>query len=381
MADKRDYYEVLELSKGASEEDIKKAYRKLAKKYHPDLNKAPDAADKFKEVQEAYEVLSDPQKKAAYDAYGFAGVDPQQGFGQGGFGDFSGFSGFSGFGGGMDFDDILNSFAGFGRSSRTTSNGPRKGQDRFMSMNIDFMEAINGTKKTIKLDVDEACPDCLGSGARSKEDIKVCPTCKGSGRVMRTTTMMGMRMQSESVCPDCNGTGKKIEHACHKCKGQGYLTKKIEVEVNVPAGIQSGQQLRIPEKGYRGANGGSNGDLYIEFNVRDHKYFVRDGKNILISVPISAIDATLGCKVDVPTVYGDVELTIPAGTQPNQKFRLRGKGVKDPYGGVQGDQYVEIEVVIPSNITREEKEHYNKLKDLEKRQKKSVFDRFKDAFK
>jgi len=377
MAEKRDYYEVLELTKNASEDDIKKAYRKLAKKYHPDLNKAPDAADKFKEVQEAYEVLSDPQKKAAYDAYGFAGVDPQQGFNGGGFDGFSDFSSFGGFGG---FDDLFGSMFGGGRSTRT-SNGPRKGEDRFMSMTIDFMEAIKGTSKVIKLDVEEQCPECSGTGARSKDDIKVCPTCNGSGRILRTSNMMGMRMQSQSVCPDCNGTGKKIEHVCHKCKGSGYLTKKIEVEVNVPAGIQSGQQLRIPDKGYRGSNGGPNGDLYIEFNVRDHKYFVRDGKNILISVPVSALDATLGCKVDVPTVYGDVELTIPAGTQPNQKFRLRGKGVKDPYGGVQGDQYVEVEVIIPSNITREEKEHYTKLRDLEKRQKKSVFERFKDAFK
>ncbi|MBR2746166.1 MAG: molecular chaperone DnaJ [Erysipelotrichaceae bacterium] len=380
MAEKRDYYEVLELSKGASDDDIKKAYRKLAKKYHPDLNKAPDAADKFKEVQEAYEVLSDPQKKAAYDAYGFAGVDPQQGFGQGfdGFSDFGGFSGF----GDINVEDLFGSmFGGRTRSSRGNASGPRKGQDRLMSMTIDFMEAIKGTSKTIKLDVEEQCPECLGSGARSKDDIKVCPTCQGSGRVMRMQNMMGMRIQSESVCPDCNGTGKKIEHVCHKCKGQGYLNKKVEVEVNVPAGIQSGQQLRIPDKGYRGANGGPNGDLYIEFNVRDHKYFVRDGKNILITVPVSALDATLGCKVDVPTVYGDVELTIPAGTQPNQKFRLKGKGVKDPYGGVQGDQYVEIEIIIPSNITREEKEYYAKLKDLEKRQKKSVFEKFKDAFK
>ena len=381
MADKRDYYEVLELSKGASDEDIKKAYRKLAKKYHPDLNKAPDAADKFKEVQEAYEVLSDPQKKAAYDAYGFAGVDPQQGgFGRGGFGDFSGFSGFSGFGG-VDIDDLFGRFMGGGRSTRSNTTGPRKGQDRFMSLNIEFMDAINGTRKTLKLDVDEQCPECMGSGARSKDDIKVCPTCKGTGRVTRMTNMMGMRMQSESACPDCNGTGKKIERVCSKCKGSGYLTKKVEVEVNIPAGIQSGQQLRITGKGYRGVNGGSNGDLYIEVNVRDHKYFIRDGKNILITVPVSALDATLGCKVDVPTVYGDVELTIPAGTQPNQKFRLRGKGVKDAYGGVPGDQYVEVEVVIPSNMTREEKEHYNKLKELEKKQKKTVFGKFKDAFK
>ncbi|MBQ1300174.1 MAG: molecular chaperone DnaJ [Erysipelotrichaceae bacterium] len=375
MADKRDYYEVLGLERSASDNDIKKAYRTLAKKYHPDLNKAPDAADKFKEIQEAYEVLSDAQKRAAYDQYGFAGVDPQQGF-QG----FNGFSGFDGFG---NINDIFDSFfgggGGFSRSQRTT--GPRKGSDRIMTLRIDFMDAINGVTKNINLDMEEQCSECLGSGARSKDDIKVCPTCHGSGRVLRQQqTMFGM-MQSESACPDCKGTGKKIEKACTRCKGKGYLKKKIQVEVNIPAGIQTGQQLRIQGKGERGIDGGPNGDLYIEVIVNEDSHFIRDGKDILITIPISAIDATLGCKVDVPTVYGDVELTIPAGTQPNQKFRLRGKGVKDTRGGMPGDQYVEVDIVIPSSVSREEKEHYEKLKSLEKKSRKSVFERFKNTFK
>ena len=375
MADKRDYYEVLGLERSASDNDIKKAYRTLAKKYHPDLNKAPDAADKFKEIQEAYEVLSDAQKRAAYDQYGFAGVDPQQGF-QG----FNGFSGFDGFG---NINDIFDSFfgggGGFSRSQRTT--GPRKGSDRIMTLRIDFMDAINGVTKNINLDMEEQCSECLGSGARSKDDIKVCPTCHGSGRVLRQQqTMFGM-MQSESVCPDCKGTGKKIEKACTRCKGKGYLKKKIQVEVNIPAGIQTGQQLRIQGKGERGIDGGPNGDLYIEVIVNEDSHFIRDGKDILITIPISAIDATLGCKVDVPTVYGDVELTIPAGTQPNQKFRLRGKGVKDTRGGMPGDQYVEVDIVIPSSVSREEKELYEKLKSLEKKSRKSVFERFKNTFK
>lgn len=375
MADKRDYYEVLGLERSASDNDIKKAYRTLAKKYHPDLNKAPDAADKFKEIQEAYEVLSDAQKRAAYDQYGFAGVDPQQGF-QG----FNGFSGFDGFG---NINDIFDSFfgggGGFSRSQRTT--GPRKGSDRIMTLRIDFMDAINGVTKNINLDMEEQCSECLGSGARSKDDIKVCPTCHGSGRVLRQQqTMFGM-MQSESACPDCKGTGKKIEKACTRCKGKGYLKKKIQVEVNIPAGIQTGQQLRIQGKGERGIDGGPNGDLYIEVIVNEDSHFIRDGKDILITIPISAIDATLGCKVDVPTVYGDVELTIPAGTQPNQKFRLRGKGVKDTRGGMPGDQYVEVDIVIPSSVSREEKELYEKLKSLEKKSRKSVFERFKNTFK
>ena len=375
MADKRDYYEVLGLDRSASDSDIKKAYRTLAKKYHPDLNKAPDAADKFKEIQEAYEVLSDAQKRAAYDQYGFAGVDPQQGF-QG----FNGFSGFDGFG---NINDIFDSFfgggGGFSRSQRTT--GPRKGSDRIMTLRIDFMDAINGVTKNINLDMEEQCSECMGSGARSKDDIKVCPTCHGSGRVLRQQqTMFGM-MQSESACPDCKGTGKKIEKACTRCKGKGYLKKKIQVEVNIPAGIQTGQQLRIQGKGERGIDGGPNGDLYIEVIVNEDSHFIRDGKDILITIPISAIDATLGCKVDVPTVYGDVELTIPAGTQPNQKFRLRGKGVKDTRGGMPGDQYVEVDIVIPSSVSREEKEHYEKLKSLENKSRKSVFERFKNTFK
>ncbi len=375
MADKRDYYEVLGLERSASDNDIKKAYRTLAKKYHPDLNKAPDAADKFKEIQEAYEVLSDAQKRAAYDQYGFAGVDPQQGF-QG----FNGFSGFDGFG---NINDIFDSFfgggGGFSRSQRTT--GPRKGSDRIMTLRIDFMDAINGVTKNINLDMEEQCSECMGSGARSKDDIKVCPTCHGSGRVLRQQqTMFGM-MQSESACPDCKGTGKKIEKACTRCKGKGYLKKKIQVEVNIPAGIQTGQQLRIQGKGERGIDGGPNGDLYIEVIVNEDSHFIRDGKDILITIPISAIDATLGCKVDVPTVYGDVELTIPAGTQPNQKFRLRGKGVKDTRGGMPGDQYVEVDIVIPSSVSREEKELYEKLKSLEKKSRKSVFERFKNTFK
>lgn len=381
MADsnKRDYYEVLGVSKSASDEEIKKAYRSLAKKYHPDLNKAPDAAEKFKEVQEAYEVLSDSQKRSNYDQFGFAGVD--------GSNPFSGFGGFSSGGSGdFGFGDIFESFfggmGGMGGSTRSrNSNQPRKGSDKLMSMRISFMDSINGLDKTITLDVDEQCDECLGSGARSKDDIKVCPTCHGSGRVTtQKRTAFGV-FQSESVCPDCNGTGKKIANKCPKCSGMGYIRKKTEVEVHIPAGIQSGQQLRIGGKGERGVNGGPNGDLYIEVIVQEDEHFVRDGNDILITIPVSAVDAALGCKVDVPTVYGDVELKIPAGTQPNQKFRLKGKGVRSIRGNGVGDQYVEVEIVIPKSLTREEKQYYEKLRDIETKQSKSVFARFKDSFK
>lgn len=377
MSNKRDYYEVLGLSKGATEQDIKKAYRSLAKKYHPDVNKEAGAEDKFKEINEAYEVLSDGQKRASYDQFGHAGMDG---------------AGFGGFGGGNgDFGDINDIFGSFfgggfggfgGGSQRRANNGPRKGQDRYMQMRISFMDAIFGKSEAIKIDVDEQCPDCLGSGAHSKEDVKVCSTCNGSGTVVtQQRTAFGV-FQSQGVCPDCNGTGKKITRKCSKCNGKGYEHKRVEVDVKIPAGIQSGQQLRVTGKGERGSNGGSNGDLFIEIMVGKHDYFTREGKNIYINVPISSVDATLGCTIDVPTVYGDVELSIPTGTQNNTQFRLRGKGVKDLRGSDQGDQYVQVNVEIPKKLSKEEKELYEKLKTAAKKtDKESVFDKFKKAFK
>lgn len=369
MATKRDYYEVLGLDKGASADEIKKAYRKLAKKYHPDMNKEPGAEEKFKEVNEAYECLSDPQKKATYDQFGHAGMDGAQGFGQG----FSG----ADFGG---FEDIFGSFfgGGFGGGSRTRSNnGPRRGNDRYMQMRIDFMDAVFGKKETISLEVDEVCSECLGSGARSKDDIHTCPTCGGSGKVItQQRTAFGV-FQSESVCPECHGTGKKITNKCPKCGGKGYEHKKVKLDIKIPAGINTGQQIRISGKGERGANGGPNGDLYIEIIVGSHAHFVRDGNDIMIEVPISSIDATLGCSVDVPTVYGDVSLKIPAGTQTGTKFRLREKGIKGNRG--TGDQYVIVKVDIPKKLSKEEKDLYEKLRKADKYE--SPFEKFKKAFK
>ena len=321
MADKRDYYEVLGISKGASEDEIKKAYRKLAKQYHPDVNKAPDAEAKFKEINEAYEVLSDPQKKAAYDQFGHAGMD---GFGQGGYS--------SGFGG-MNMDDLgdifsdffggMGGFSGFnfgGSSSSSRRSGPIKGDNRYMSMEIEFLDAVHGVDKMINLSVDKTCTYCDGSGAATRSDIETCPTCRGSGRVMRQSRTPFGVVQQQSVCPDCKGSGKRIKKICPHCSGRGYNSVKEQVEVTIPAGISSGQQVRLAGYGERGENGGPNGDLYIEIRVRPHKYFTREGNNIHISVPISAVDATLGTTVDIPTAYGDVELSIPAGTQPLDGF-------------------------------------------------------------
>ena len=379
MADKRDYYEVLGISKGASEDEIKKAYRKLAKQYHPDVNKAPDAEAKFKEINEAYEVLSDPQKKATYDQFGHAGMD---GFGQGGYS--------SGFGG-MNMDDLgdifsdffggMGGFSGFnfgGSSSSSRRSGPIKGDNRYMSMEIEFLDAVHGVDKMINLSVDKTCTYCDGSGAASRSDIETCPTCRGSGRVMRQSRTPFGVVQQQMVCPDCKGSGKRIKKICPHCGGRGYNAVKEQVEVTIPAGISSGQQVRLAGYGERGEYGGPNGDLYIEVRVRPHKYFTREGNNIHISVPISAVDATLGTTVDVPTAYGDVELSIPAGTQPGQRLRVKGYGIKDLRTKNVGDQYVEVQIDIPKKLTREEKELYEKLAN---RKKESVFEKFKKSFK
>ncbi|MBQ5443937.1 MAG: molecular chaperone DnaJ [Erysipelotrichaceae bacterium] len=379
MADKRDYYEVLGISKGASEDEIKKAYRKLAKQYHPDVNKAPDAEAKFKEINEAYEVLSDPQKKAANDQFGHAGMD---GFGQGGYS--------SGFGG-MNMDDLgdifsdffggMGGFSGFnfgGSSSSSRRSGPIKGDNRYMSMEIEFLDAVHGVDKMINLSVDKTCTYCDGSGAATRSDIETCPTCRGSGRVMRQSRTPFGVVQQQSVCPDCKGSGKRIKKICPHCSGRGYNSVKEQVEVTIPAGISSGQQVRLAGYGERGENGGPNGDLYIEIRVRPHKYFTREGNNIHISVPISAVDATLGTTVDIPTAYGDVELSIPAGTQPGQQLRIKGYGIKDLRTKNVGDQYVEVQIEIPRKLTREEKELYEKLAT---RKKESVFEKFKKTFK
>lgn len=376
---KRDYYEVLGVSKNASEQEIKKAYRSLAKKYHPDVNKDPGAEEKFKEINEAYEVLSDPSKKANYDQFGFAGVDP------------NGFAG-QGFGGGFssdDLNDIFGSFfgggfggfgSGFSGRRGNAYNGPTKGNDRLMSMKISFMDAIFGTKKTINLDVDYPCDHCHGTGAQNPSDIQTCPTCGGRGKVIsQQRTAFGV-FQSESVCPTCHGSGKSVKHKCETCHGSGYTHKHETVDVTIPAGIQSGQQLRVAGKGERGSNGGENGDLYIEITVLEHDVFKRDGNDIYVEIPISVANATLGCTLRVPTVYGDVDLVIPSGTQPGQVLRLKGKGVKSIRNSSMGNQYVKVRVEIPTKLNREEKDAYEKIRNIESG-KENPFERFKKSFK
>ena len=381
MAEKRDYYEVLGVSKNATEDEIKRAYRKLAKKYHPDLNKEPGAAEKFKEVNEANEVLSDPKKRQAYDQFGFAGVDGQAAGGAGGFGNMGGFAS----GSFDDLNDIFSSFfgggmGGFSSGSRSRSNESRKGEDKFLRMNISFMDACFGKTETINITVDEKCDACGGTGAASPSDITTCPTCHGTGSVItQQRTMLGM-MQSQSVCPDCRGTGKKIRKVCPKCGGQGYNRKRVSVDVKIPAGISSGQQLRVSGKGERGYNGGPNGDLYIEINVLPHEKFQREGKNIYLDIPVSAVDCTLGTTLDVPTIYGEVSMKIPAGTQDGQQLRLKEKGVKDLRTGKPGDQYCRVKVVVNKDLSRKEKELYSQLQQLQNSSKETIWGKFKKSF-
>ncbi|MBS3992007.1 MAG: molecular chaperone DnaJ [Erysipelothrix sp.] len=366
MTNKKDLYDILGVSRSASEAEIKKAYRTLAKKYHPDMNKETGAEAQFKEIQSAYDVLSDPSKKAKYDQFGHAAFDQQGG------------GGYSG--GFEDLNDLFGSFFGGGFGGQgARQRGPAKGQDRFMQIKIDFMDAVFGKKETLTLDVDEVCDQCLGSGAHSKADVGVCATCNGRGQtVTQQRTPFGV-FQSTATCPTCQGSGKSIKKKCSTCSGKGYTRKRMSVDVNIPAGINTGQQLRVTGKGERGAQGGPNGDLYLEIVVAKHKHFVREGKNIYIQVPISNIDATLGTIIDVPTVYGDIELTIPSGTQSGTQFRIKGKGLKDLRTDSNGDQYVEVKVDIPTKLSREEKEAYEKLRKLSSNQ--SIYKKFKDSFK
>jgi len=380
MANKRDYYEVLGVNKSATQDEIKKAYRSLAKKYHPDVNKAPDAEEKFKEVQEAYDILSDEKKKGMYDQFGFAGVDPNApgGAGAGGFGGFGGFQGF-GDGEGIDLGDIFNSMFGGGPRRQRDTTAPRKGNDKFMKLRIDFMDAVFGKNVTLTINLDTPCEHCHGSGADSPNDVQTCNRCKGTGRVRTVQNTLFGQIQSEGVCPDCHGSGKIIKNRCKDCGGSGYKTKKTNIEVKIPAGIASHQQIRVAGKGDRGYNGGPNGDLYVEIQVSEHKSFRREGSDIHIDVPISFADAALGCTVDVPTVYGDVELKIPEGTQDGQILRIRGKGIKELRGNSNGDQYVHVIVKTPTKLGREERKLFEKLRDLEKGD--SIFERFKRTFK
>lgn len=377
MAEKRDYYEVLGLQKGAGDDEIKKAYRKLAKQYHPDLHPGDAEAEaKFKEINEAYEVLSDPDKRAKYDQFGHAAFDPNSGFGGGGFsggfddlGDIlgsifgGGFGGFGGFGG------------GFGGQQRR-SNGPRKGENVRVNLTLDFEEAVFGCKKEIPVNMIEVCSDCEGSGCAPGTAPETCPECGGRGSVVKTQrTAMGM-MQSTSQCPRCKGKGKIVHTPCGTCKGNGRVRKQKTVSVTIPAGIDNGQTVSLRGLGNEGVNGGAPGDLLVTVTVRAHPLFERDGSAILLDLPITFAQAALGAEVTVPTLTGKVKLNIPEGTDTGTVFRLKGKGVPHISGSGSGDQFITVTIATPKKLSAAQKEALKKFAEAMEepiQEKKKVF--------
>lgn len=352
MAEKRDFYEVLGVKKGASEDELKKAYRKLAKENHPDLHPGDKECEaRFKEINEAYEVLSDPDKRAKYDQFGHAAFDPSQGFGGGG-----GFGGFEGFGGFGDiFSDIFGGGFGFGGGGGRNPNAPRKGDNLRATVNIKFEEAAFGVKKDVFVSKIEQCHDCKGTGCAEGTTAEVCPDCKGTGTVMSTKrTPFGM-VQSSEQCPKCRGRGKIIHSPCKTCRGIGSVRRQHKVSVSIPAGIDDGQTISLKGQGNAGLNGGPAGDLLITVLVQPHARFERDGASILLDQEISFSQAALGAEVEVPTLDGKVKLNIPEGTQTGTTFRLKGKGVPFLRNGGRGDQFVTVNVAVPRSMTSTQK--------------------------
>ena len=377
---KRDYYEVLGVSRSASEDEIKKAYRKLAKKYHPDLNPGnAEAEQKFKEVNEAYEVLSDSNKKARYDQFGFAGVDPNYGAGAGGGGGFGGFTDFD-FG---DLGDIFGSFfgGGFGGSTRSSRNGPQRGESIRVGVTVSFEEAAFGCEKEVTVDRVDQCPTCKGSGCEPGATPEVCTQCGGSGQVQqRRQTPMGV-FATTTTCPKCGGRGKIIHSPCKDCNGTGQQRKRKTIQVNIPAGIDNGQTISLRGQGNAGRNGGPAGDLLITVTVRPHQLFRREGNDVLCEAPITFTQAVLGGEMEIPTIDGKVKYDIPEGTQTGTTFRLRGKGIPNLNGRGRGDQYVTVYIETPRNLNREQKEALKKfsqsLGEHNYEARKNFFSKFK----
>ena len=382
MADKRDYYEVLGVEKGASAEEIKRAYRKSAMKYHPDRNPGDKAAEeKFKEIGEAYEVLSDDNKRARYDQFGFAGVDPNYGGGQGGAGYGGGFGGFGDFG---DLGDIFGSFFGGGGRRSATQNAPRRGENVGVRLELTFEEAAFGCEKEVSVQRIENCATCNGSGSADGV-IETCSQCKGSGQVRTVQSFMGMSMQSTVTCPSCSGRGKLVKTPCNTCKGKGRVRRTQKIRVNVPAGVNAGQSVRVRGEGCVGANGGPNGDLMAEVYIKRHPIFQRQDNTVFCEVPISFAQAALGAQIQVPTLDGKQDYDLPEGTQTGTTFTLRGKGI--PYVGDsrrRGDQRFTVVVETPTKLTKEQKDLLRQLDDgldvKSNPKRKKFFDVLKDFF-
>lgn len=386
MADKRDYYEVLGVDKNASDAEIKKAYHKLAMKYHPDKNPGDKAAEeKFKEANEAYEILSDPDKKSKYDRFGFAGVDPSYGggAGQGGFGGFGGFGNFGGgFGGagGMGFDDIFDMFGGMAGGSRRRRGGPQKGRDLQKTVTIDFTDALFGCSRQIELNKDVKCKTCGGTGAKPGTSKKTCDQCGGSGQVTQVSNTPFGRFQNISTCPKCGGTGQVVETPCSDCGGTGRQRKTVKLKVDIPAGVDTDSIVTLRGQGEPGQNGGPDGDLYIVVNVRPHSTYRRRGNDLYLEMPITFEQAALGAKVQVPGFGESYSYTISPGTQTGSSFRLRGKGVPDVRTGRKGDLYVKVVVEVPTKLNRKQKKAVEEMAESlgdDAYPKKSKFDKLR----
>ncbi|MGY0692872.1 molecular chaperone DnaJ [Virgibacillus sp. FSP13] len=371
---KRDYYDVLGVGKDASKDEIKKSYRKLARKYHPDVNKEEGAADKFKEAKEAYEVLSNEQKRAQYDQFGHAGAQGQ---------------GFGGFGGGAQdfggFGDIFDMFFG-GGGRRRDPNAPQQGADLQYTMVLDFEEAVFGKETDINIPKEETCDTCSGSGAKPGTKTKTCSHCNGSGQLNTEQNTPFGKVVNRRVCHHCNGSGKIIPEKCNTCGGTGKVKKNKTIHISIPAGIDEGQQIRVSGKGEPGVNGGPAGDLYVVIKVKPHEFYEREGDHIYCELPVTFAQAALGDEIEVPTVHGKVMLKIPAGTQTGKIFRLKGKGAPNVRGYGYGDQHVQIRIVTPKKLTDRQKEllrEFNEIggNEATDEQEGSFFQRFKKAFK
>lgn len=348
--DKKDYYEILGVNKSASQDEIKSAFRKLAKKYHPDVNKEPGAEAKFKEAQEAYAILSDEGKRQRYDQYGHAAFQ-NGGNGAGGFGGFD----FNGF----DYGDIFdNLFSGFGGFTSRSNNGARRGSDSLMRMKLTFEEAVFGCKKTITLDILEDCSECNGKGGFGEA---TCDKCHGSGNITSEQHTIFGSFLSKTTCPKCGGRGKSYERSCSKCRGKGKVDVTKDIDIKVPGGVDTGTRLKLSGKGTAGTNGGPNGDLYIEFVVSEHEFFVRDDNDIYIEAPITITEAILGCKKDIPTLYGNVTLSIPNGSESGDKHRIKGKGINNETTHKKGDMYIVLKIVTPKKLSKEQKKLLEEL--------------------
>ena len=372
MVSKRDYYEVLGVNKEASDQEIKKAYRQLARKYHPDVNKSPDAEAQFKQINEAYAVLSDPQKRAQYDQLGHAAFENGGGF--------NGAEGFGGFGGFDDLGSIFDMFFGGGGGARAQRRGPTRGADLRYNLELDFLEACFGVKKRINVSRREVCSHCHGNQAEPGTKIKTCPQCNGTGQVQSVKNTPFGRMVNVVTCPRCSGEGKIVEQPCSHCHGRGRVQKARELEVNIPAGVDQGFQIRISGGGEAGSRGGSPGDLYVVINVRPHRFFKRRDDDILLEIPLNLVQASLGAELEVPTIDGQVKVTIPPGTQPGATFRVKGSGVPPLHGSGRGDQYLTVKVEIPKRLSAKQKELFQQLDETFEDTGKSFFDKIKGAF-